>query len=71
MERPLVGGVRVISEDTRPMFAHLKLQADSIGANAMDSSPTIKAFGCAVRTTTAAQLAAANVAAAAVIAARC
>jgi hypothetical protein len=46
-----------MSEGTRPMFAHLKLQADSIDLNAMDSSPTIKAYGCTVRTGTAAQLA--------------
>jgi hypothetical protein len=32
--------------DSRPIFAHLKLQADAIEANALDSSPTIKAFGC-------------------------
>jgi hypothetical protein len=56
--------------DTRPIFAHLKLQADSIDANALDSSPTIKAFGCAIGTATGGQLAAANVATAAVIAAR-
>ena len=35
--------------DARPIFAHLKLQADPIEANALDSSPTIKAFGCQTR----------------------
>lgn len=48
--------------DTRPVFAHLKLQADSIDANALDSSPAIKAFGCVSRTATVGHLAAAHVA---------
>jgi len=32
----------------RPMFAHLKLQATAIEANALDTSPTIKAVGCVI-----------------------
>jgi hypothetical protein len=31
-----------------PIFAHLKLRADSIEANALDNSPTIKAAGCTI-----------------------
>jgi hypothetical protein len=31
---------------TRPLFAHLKLQAGPIDANALSSSATVKAFGC-------------------------
>jgi hypothetical protein len=62
---------RDVSEGTRPIFAHLKLQAAAIGANAMDDSPTIKAFGCSIRTTMTTQLAPGNNAAAAVIAPGC
>lgn len=54
----------------RPMFAHLKLRAGPIGANALDTSPTIKAFGCVVGTETP-RLAAANVTAAAAVAGSC
>jgi hypothetical protein len=50
-----------VGEEARPFFAHLKLQADSIDANALDSSPTIKAFGCVAGTATPALLAAANI----------
>jgi hypothetical protein len=32
----------------RPMFAHLKLRADSIEMNALDSSPTLRALGCGI-----------------------
>ena len=58
-------------EEARPIFAHLKLRADTIEANALDASPTIKAFACAVGPPTFAFVAAANSAAAGVIAARC
>ena len=58
-------------EEDRPIFAHLKLRADPIEANALDSSPTIKAFGCAFASRTPAVVAAAAAAAASVIAARC
>lgn len=34
------------ADSRRPIFAHLKLQADSIGANALDQSPTIRVLGC-------------------------
>src|SRR5262245_24052152 len=33
-------------DDERPIFAHLKLRASSIEANALDNSPTIKALDC-------------------------
>jgi hypothetical protein len=33
----------------RPTFAHLKLRAKSIEANALDNSPTIKALACTIR----------------------
>ena len=56
--------------EARPMFAHLKLRAGPIDANALDTSPTIKAFGCVVGTETP-RLAAANVAAAAAVAGSC
>jgi hypothetical protein len=58
-------------EEDRPIFAHLKLRADPIEANALDSSPTVKAFGCALASRTPALVAASYVAAAGVIAARC
>lgn len=32
--------------NARPMFAHLKLRAASIEANALNASPTVKAVGC-------------------------
>ena len=31
-------------EEARPIFAHLKLRADPIEANALDASPTVRAF---------------------------
>ena len=31
--------------DERPMFAHLKLRAEPIDANALDASPTMRASG--------------------------
>ena len=37
-----------MEEDARPIFAHLKLRAEPVEANALDTSPTIKAFGCVV-----------------------
>ncbi|HEY6362025.1 MAG TPA: DUF2272 domain-containing protein [Vicinamibacterales bacterium] len=58
-------------EEDRPIFAHLKLRADPIDTNALDTSPTVKAFGCVVATRTSAFLAAANVTALGGIAARC
>jgi hypothetical protein len=58
-------------EEARPIFAHLKLRADPIEANALDASPTAKAFACAVGPRTFAVASAANPAAAGVIAARC
>ena len=43
-------GFRPIDESmidgARTVFAHLKLRADPIEANALDNSPTIKALGC-------------------------
>ena len=60
-----------MDEDARPIFAHLKLRADPIDANALDTSPTITAFGCVVGTRTSAVAAAAHVTAVGVIAARC
>jgi len=59
------------SDDERPMFAHLKLRAAPIDANALDASPTIKASGCVVGSATPAYLVAALFPAAGVTAARC
>jgi len=36
----------------RPVFAHLKLRAAPIDANALDTSPTIEASGCVAGSTT-------------------
>jgi hypothetical protein len=58
-------------DEARPIFAHLKLRADAIDAHALDASPTIKAFGCALAARTPAFVSAAHVAAGDVIAARC
>jgi hypothetical protein len=33
-------------DDERPMFAHLKLRAAAIEANALDNSPTMKTLDC-------------------------
>jgi hypothetical protein len=35
-------------EDDRPIFAHLKLRAEPIAADALDTSATLKSAGCAV-----------------------
>ncbi len=59
-----------VGGDARPMFAHLKLRAGPIEANALDASPTIEAFGC-VTGIDAPSLAAASVAAAGAVAGRC
>jgi hypothetical protein len=58
-------------DDERPMFAHLKLRAAPIDANALDTSPTIKASGCVVGSATPVHLVAAPFPAAGVTAARC
>lgn len=64
--------LRVVDPDEeRPIFAHLKLRADSIGTNPLSTSPTLKALGCGGAGRTPALLAAAMVAAADLIAARC
>jgi hypothetical protein len=60
-----------MDEDARPIFAHLKLRADPVAANALDTSPTMKAFGCLAGTRAVPLLAAAGVAVASGIAARC
>lgn len=45
-------GLRPIDESmidgARSVFAHLKLRADPVEANALDNSPTIKTPGCVV-----------------------
>jgi hypothetical protein len=46
-------------EDDRPMFAHLKLRAEAVDLKALDTSPTVKAFGCGIGTASLARLAAA------------
>ena len=56
---------------TRPMFAHLKLRAASIDANALHTSPTVRALGCPTGPTVATRAVAANLAAAGVSAPRC
>jgi hypothetical protein len=52
--RPVGGG--------RPMFAHLKLRAASIEANALDHTPTMRALGCTDGFRAPARLAAAHLA---------
>ena len=52
----------------RPMFAHLKLRATPIDANAFDKSPAIAASGCAVGSVARASRAAAPLAAAGIAA---
>jgi hypothetical protein len=47
-------------EEARPIFAHLKLRADPIDANALDASPTVKALACVVGPRPPALLAAAT-----------
>ena len=60
----LVGGAR-------RMFAHLKLRAEPIEPDALDTSPTMQAVVCADRFRAPAQLAAANVVTSGTSAARC
>jgi len=43
---PAIVGADAILRPDRPTFAHLKLQADPIAADALDSSPTIQAVAC-------------------------
>ena len=59
------------ARETRPMFAHLKLRATSIDANALDTSPTLRAFGCPTGLTAATRAVAANLAVAGISADRC
>ncbi len=47
---------------SRPVFAHLKLDAPAIGPNPLDQSPTVKAIACTSGATAIAYLAAANLA---------
>ena len=56
---------------TRRIFAHLKLRAEPIEADALDRSPTMQAVVCADGFQAPAQLAAANVLTAGTSAARC
>jgi hypothetical protein len=58
-------------EDARPIFAHLKLRADPIEADSVDTSATMKAFGCVITTRTRAFFAAAGAAAVDLFGARC
>jgi hypothetical protein len=51
-----------MEESTRPIFAHLKLRAEPIDVNALDTTPTIKTFGCGPGTTFPAFLGAPTVA---------
>ena len=37
---------QTVRGELRPVFVHLKLRAESIEANAIDNSPTIKALSC-------------------------
>ena len=74
----LLPAVRDDGEELRPaarrgrnVFAHLKLQADPIGSNALDESPTIQALPCALVLETPVRAAARTLAAAGAIAARC
>jgi hypothetical protein len=53
---------REAGEDSRPLFAHLKLSAAPIGLNALESSPTVRAVSCAAKSPATAYLAAANLA---------
>jgi hypothetical protein len=59
------------NEDSRPIFAHLKLRADSLAAVSLDTSATMKAFGCVIAPRTRGLFAAAAAAAGDAIAARC
>jgi hypothetical protein len=60
-----------MEEDARPIFAHLKLRAEPIGANALETTPTIAAFGCTIDRRPAHVLASAHAAILDAIAARC
>jgi len=55
----------------RPVFAHLKLRAAPIDANALGASPTIEASGCVVGSAARASRVAVPFAAAGITAARC
>ena len=59
--KPLHVADWVSNRGRRMTFAHLKLLADPIEANALDSSPTIRALGCAAGVPTLAELAAGGV----------
>jgi hypothetical protein len=63
--------VAAVGDDARPMFAHLKLRAASIAANALATSPTVRALGCMTGFTVATRTVAANLAAAGISATRC
>lgn len=55
----------------RPMFAHLKLRAASIEADALHESPTVRTLGCVTGFTAEARTIATNLAAAGIRALRC
>ncbi len=57
---------RSTSRGRRVVFAHLKLRADPIEADALDNSPTVKALTCAAGLRTSSRVAARNLAAAGV-----
>ena len=59
------------ANNARPMFAHLKLRAASIEADALHASPTVKAVGCMAGRTASTRMVSANLAAAGVTAQRC
>ena len=59
------------ARDDRPMFAHLKLRAASIEADALHESPTVRSLGCVTGFTTATRTVATNLAAAGISAVRC
>ena len=73
----LLPAARAEGEDLRPvagarrMFAHLKLRADPIAADALDRSPTMRTVGCSAGFRVPAQLAAANLVAVGPGAVRC
>jgi hypothetical protein len=58
-------------EEDRPIFAHLKLRAEPVGNDALDSSATMKVFGCVAAPRTPAVLAAADAADVDFVATRC
>lgn len=59
--RPTPAGSASGRGGARPTFAHLKLRAAPIEANALDNSPTIKAIGCTLDFGPPARLLAANI----------